>query len=87
MDETHLAKLIKMEEKQNADIQNLAHHEAEDHRILGDIKKDIKDIYGKLSDIRVEQTRLATIFWIIGSLVVLLTPVITALVVALMMRD
>ena len=84
MDESHLTKLIKLEEKQNADIRRLAEHEVEDHRILSEIRQDIKDIYEKLTDIRVEQTRLATIFWIIGSLVVVLTPVITAVVVTMM---
>lgn len=86
MDESHLAKLIKLEEKQNAAIKDMEEHIEEDYVILGEIKKDIRDIYGKISDIRVEQTRQSTIFWIIGSLVVLLTPVITAIVVTVMMR-
>ena len=54
--------------------------------MLGEIRGDIKDIYEKLHDLVVAQTKQGTIIWIVGSLIVLITPVVTAFVVAWIMK-
>ena len=53
--------------------------------MLGEIRGDIKDIYGKLHDLVVANIKQSTIMWMIGALVVLITPVVTAIVVAYIM--
>ena len=86
MEPKEFERLAKLEQIQTDTIKAMDIHVTQDSIMLGEIRLDIKDIYEKLSKIVVKQTRLETIFWLVGALIVLLTPTITAFVVATMIK-
>ena len=86
MEPKEFERLAKLEQIQTDSIKAMDTHVVQDSKMLGEIRLDIKDIYEKLSKIVVKQTRLETIFWLVGALIVLLTPMITAFVVATMIK-
>ena len=86
MEQNDYERLARLEQIQTNSIKIMDAHVTQDMIMLGEIRNDIKDIYGKLSRIVIKQTRLETIFWLVGALIVLLTPIITAFVVATMLK-
>ena len=86
MEKNEFERLAKLEQMQMNSIKIMDNHIVQDSKTLGEIRLDIKDIYEKLSKIVVKQTRLETIFWLVGMLIVLLTPTVTAFVVATMIK-
>ena len=86
MEPKEFERLAKLEQIQTDSIKAMDAHVVQDSKMLGEIRLDIKDIYEKLSKIVVKQARLETIFWLVGALIVLLTPMITAFVVATMIK-
>lgn len=86
MEPKEFERLAKLEQMQTDSIKNMDAHIAQDSIMLGEIRGDIKDIYEKLHDLVVAQTKQGTIIWIVGSLIVLITPVVTAFVVAWIMK-
>ena len=85
MEPKEFERLAKLEQKQINSIEAMDKHVAQDLIMLGEIRSDIKDIYEKLTNLVVSQTKQSTIMWLIGALIVLITPTITAIVVAYMM--
>jgi len=86
MEKNEFERLAKLEQMQMNSIKIMDNHIVQDSKTLGEIRLDIKDIYEKLSKIVIKQTRLETIFWLVGALIVLITPIITAFVVATMLK-
>ena len=87
MDPKEFERLAKLEQKQTDSIEAMDRHVAQDSIMLSEIRGDIKDIYEKLTNLVVAQTKQATIMWLVGGLIVLITPTITAIVVAYMMSS
>ncbi len=86
METKEFERLARLEQKQTDSIEAMDRHVTQDSIMLGEIRGDIKDIYDKLHDLVVAQTRQGTIIWLVGGLIVLITPVVTAIVVAWMMK-
>lgn len=86
MEAKEFERLAKLEQVQTDSIKAMDAHVLQDSIMLGEIRGDIKDIYGKLNAIVVAQTKQGTIMWLVGSLIVILTPVVTAIVVAWLFR-
>jgi uncharacterized coiled-coil protein SlyX len=86
MEPKEFERLAKLEQRQTDNIEAMNAHVARDSIMLGEIRGDIKDIYEKLNNMVIAQTRQGTIIWLVGSLIVLLTPTITAFVVAWLFR-
>lgn len=82
MERREFERITRLEQIQLDGIRAMDKHIEEDRRMLGEIRANIADIYDKLNKIIVKQTRLETIFWLVGSLIVLITPVITSITVA-----
>jgi len=82
MEPKEFERLAKLEQIQTDSIKAMDMHITQDSIMLGEIRGDVKDIYEKLHTIVIQQTRQGTIMWLVGSLIVLLTPTITAIVVA-----
>jgi len=85
MEPKEFERLAKLEQMQTDSIKSMDAHVIQDSIMLGEIRGDIKDIYEKLNNLVVAQTKSATIMWLVGALIVLITPTITAFVVAYMM--
>ena len=76
-------RLVKLEQAHSDSIRSMDKHVEEEYRVLGDIKKDITDIYEKLSKLLVGQTETKTTMKNMAWFVVLMTPVVTAVVVVI----
>ena len=84
MEPKEFERLAKLEQIQTDSIKAMDAHVIQDSIMLGEIRGDIKDIYEKLNNLVVFQTKQSTIMWLVGALIVLITPVVTALVVVYM---
>jgi hypothetical protein len=83
MKQKEFERLAKLEQSQTDSIRDMDKHVEEDHRVLGEIKENITDIYDKLSRLLVGQAETRTTMQVMGWVVVLLTPVVTAVVVVI----
>ena len=86
MEPKEFERLAKLEQKHTDSLKTMDMHIAQDAIMLGEIRGDIKDIYEKLHDLVIAQTKQGTVIWIVGALIVLITPVVTAFVVAWIMK-
>ena len=82
MEQKEFERLAKLEQIQTDSIKAMDNHVQQDSIMLGEIRGDIKDIYEKLNSMVIQQTKQGTIIWLVGALIVVLTPVATAVVVA-----
>ncbi len=83
METKEFERLAKLEQAQTDSIRTMDKHVEEDHRVLGEIKDNITDIYDKLSKLLIGQVETKTTLKSMGWVVVLLTPIVTAIIVVI----